>query len=210
MWQKIFTNGARVTALEMFVWLKIAAAAAADQVERVHKCILLQKYQMVQISHQSKSTNETRGSQTLDILTEFNFAGFYFSYLLYSRTTLLCSISFLFINIFFCVKKNCIHFLQIVATQFYIGSKTEFTWACNNSTNLIRSMELEGILHQKKFYRKKSHIWDSNGLWLLWYCSFWLEGPKNHLNLKMLNILVSNFVTRGFEARRKSDLEGRH
>ena len=61
MWQKIFTNGARVTALEMFVWLKIAAA---DQVERVHKCILLQKYQMVQISHQSKSTNKTRGSQT--------------------------------------------------------------------------------------------------------------------------------------------------
>ena len=63
---------ARVTALEMFVWLKIAAA---DQVERVHKCILLQKYQ---ISHQRKSTNKTRGSQTLDILTEFNFAGFYF------------------------------------------------------------------------------------------------------------------------------------
>ena len=43
-----------MTALEMFVWLKIAAAAAADQVERVHKCILLQKYQMVQISHQPK------------------------------------------------------------------------------------------------------------------------------------------------------------
>ena len=33
----------------------------------------------------------------------------------------------------------------------------------------------------------------------MWYSSFWSEGPKNHRNLK---ILVSNFVPRGFEARR--------
>ena len=40
------------------------------------------------------------------------------------------------------------------------------------------------------------HILDSNGVW---YSLFWLEGPKNHQNLK---ILVSNFVPGGFEARR--------
>ena len=34
----------------------------------------------------------------------------------------------------------------------------------------------------------KSHILDSSGLW---YSSFWSEGPKKHLNLK---ILVSKFV----------------
>ena len=32
----------------------------------------------------------------------------------------------------------------------------------------------------------------------MWYSSFWLEGPKNHRNLK---ILVSKFVHRGFEAQ---------
>ena len=54
----------------------------------------------------------------------------------------------------------------------------------------------KGILHQKNFLSPKSHILDSNGVW---YSSFWSEGPKNHRNLK---ILVSNFVPRGFEARR--------
>ena len=48
----------------------------------------------------------------------------------------------------------------------------------------------------KNFLSPKSHILDSNGVW---YSSFWLEGPKNHRNLKNL---VSNFVPRGFEARR--------
>ena len=33
----------------------------------------------------------------------------------------------------------------------------------------------------------------------MWYSSLWSEGPKNHQNL---NILVSNFVPRGFEAQR--------
>ena len=35
---------------------------------------------------------------------------------------------------------------------------------------------------------------------------FWSEGPKNHPNLK---ILVSNFVPRGFEARRTWGFEAR-
>ena len=41
------------------------------------------------------------------------------------------------------------------------------------------------------------HILDSNGVW---YSPFWLEGPKNHPNLK---ILVSKFVPRDLEAQRK-------
>ena len=40
----------------------------------------------------------------------------------------------------------------------------------------------------------------------MWYSSFWSEGPKNHRNLK---ILVSNFVPRGFEARRTWGFEAR-
>ena len=40
----------------------------------------------------------------------------------------------------------------------------------------------------------------------MWYSSFWLEGPKNHRNLK---ILVSKFVPRGFEARRTWGFEAR-
>ena len=94
---------ARVTALEMFVWLKIAAA---DQVERVHKCILLQKYQMVQISHQSKSTNKTRGS------------------LLYSRTTLLSSISFFNSSIFSStLRRIALIFFRSLRPSFILEAK---------------------------------------------------------------------------------------
>ena len=53
---------------------------------------------------------------------------------------------------------------------------------------------IKGILHQKIFYRLNLIFWIE-----VWYSSFWSEGPKNHRNLK---ILVSNFVPRGFEARR--------
>ena len=38
----------------------------------------------------------------------------------------------------------------------------------------------------------------------MWYSSFCSEGPKNHLNSK---ILVSDFVPRGFEARRRWGFE---
>ena len=55
----------------------------------------------------------------------------------------------------------------------------------------------------KNFLLPKSHILDNNGVW---YSSFWSEGPKNHRNLK---ILVSNFVPRGFEARRTWGFEAR-
>ena len=41
----------------------------------------------------------------------------------------------------------------------------------------------------------------------MWYSSFWSERPKNHRNLK---ILVSNFVPRGFEARRTWGFEAQH
>ena len=46
------------------------------------------------------------------------------------------------------------------------------------------------------------HILDSNGVW---YSPFWLEGPKNHPNLK---ILVSKFVPWDLKGHRTSDLEG--
>ena len=56
----------------------------------------------------------------------------------------------------------------------------------------------------KNFLSAKSHILGSNGVW---YSSFWSEGPKNHRNLK---IVVSNFVPRGFEARRTWGFEAQH
>ena len=40
----------------------------------------------------------------------------------------------------------------------------------------------------------------------MWYSSFCSEGPKNHLNLK---ILVPDFVPRGLEARRRWGFEAR-
>ena len=49
----------------------------------------------------------------------------------------------------------------------------------------------------------KSHFLDCNGVW---YSSFCSEGPKNHLNL---NILVPDFVLRGFEARQRWGFEAR-
>ena len=58
---------------------------------------------------------------------------------------------------------------------------------------------IKGIVPQSISYRlinNQPHILDSNGVW---YSSFWLEGPKNQRNLE---ILVSKFVPRGFEARR--------
>merc|ERR1712012_1414396 len=67
----------------------------------------------------------------------------------------------------------------------------------------MAGLNLKGILHKKNFLSPKSHILDSNGVW---YSSFWSEGPKNHRDLK---ILVSNFVPRGFEARRTWGFEGR-
>ena len=60
---------------------------------------------------------------------------------------------------------------------------------------------LKGILYCLLL---KSHILDSN---VVWYSSFWSEGPKNHRNLK---ILVLNFVPRGFEARRTWGFEAQH
>ena len=55
----------------------------------------------------------------------------------------------------------------------------------------------------KKNLSLKSHILDCNGVW---YSSFCWEGRKNHLNL---NILVPDFVPRGFEARRRWGFEAR-
>ena len=42
---------------------------------------------------------------------------------------------------------------------------------------------------------------------MVWYSSFWSEGPKNHQNLK---ILVSKFVPRGFEAQQTWGFEAQH
>ena len=55
---------------------------------------------------------------------------------------------------------------------------------------------LKGMLHQKDVYCLNLIFWI-----VLGYCS---KGPKNHLDLK---ILVQDFVPRGFEARRRWDLE---
>ena len=55
----------------------------------------------------------------------------------------------------------------------------------------------------KKILSLKSHILDCNGLWYSLFCS---EGPKKHLNLKML---VPDFVPRGFKARRRWGFEAR-
>ena len=55
----------------------------------------------------------------------------------------------------------------------------------------------------KNFLSPKSHILDSNGVW---YSSFWLEGPKNHLNLK---ILVLKFFPRDLKGQRILDFQGR-
>ena len=53
------------------------------------------------------------------------------------------------------------------------------------------------------FLSPKPHILDSNRVW---YSLFLSEGPKNHLNLK---ILVSKLVPWDLEGCRTSDLEGR-
>ena len=70
------------------------------------------------------------------------------------------------------------------------GVKTAQNW----------SFFLKGSYH-KRFSIAKPHILESNGVW---YTSFWLEGPKNHLKLK---ILVSKFVPWDLEATRIWNLE---
>ena len=57
----------------------------------------------------------------------------------------------------------------------------------------------------KIFSPQKQKSKSSKGV--VWYSSFWSEGPKNHRNLK---ILVSKFVPRGFEARRTWGFEEQH
>ena len=68
-------------------------------------------------------------------------------------------------------------------------SSTDTTTACPTHSGIK-----DGI---KIFSPQKQKSKSSKGV--VWYSSFWSEGPKNHRNLK---ILVSNFVPRGFEARR--------
>ena len=51
-------------------------------------------------------------------------------------------------------------------------------------------LAIKGILHQKNL-SSKSHILDSHGVC---YSSYWSEGPKNHLNLK---IIVSKYDGQG-------------
>ena len=75
-------------------------------------------------------------------------------------------------------------------------SSTDTTTACPTHSGIK-----DGI---KIFSPQKQKSKSSKGV--VWYSSFWSEGPKNHRNLK---ILVSKFVPRGFEARRTWGFEAR-
>ena len=57
---------------------------------------------------------------------------------------------------------------------------------------------LKWVVPQKKFYRLNLMFCIIMGFGV-WYSSLWSEGPKKHLNLK---ILVGKFVPRNLEGRR--------